>query len=138
MADNLADYLEVKLLDHMTGKTAYTKPTNVYAALFTVAPTDAGGGTEVSGGGYARQQITWGGAVTAGNGDTTTANSADIRFPSGVADATTDWGSIVAFGVYDSLTDGNLLFYGSLSASVVVNSGDSFKLVTGALTVSLS
>lgn len=44
-----SDYLENKLLDHQLGKTSYTMPT-VYVGLFTAAPSDSGGGTEVSGG----------------------------------------------------------------------------------------
>ena len=50
-----SDYLEDKVLDHVFGGTAYTAPTTLYVALYTVAPTDTGGGTEVSGGAYARQ-----------------------------------------------------------------------------------
>lgn len=48
MAGNLTNYLENKLLDHFLGTTAYTMPSPVYVALFTVAPGDAGGGTEVT------------------------------------------------------------------------------------------
>ena len=47
-----SDYLEDKVLDHVFGGTAYTAPSTLYVALYTVAPTDTGGGTEVSGGGY--------------------------------------------------------------------------------------
>ena len=48
-----SDYLENKVLGHVFGGTAYTAPTTLYVALYTVAPSDTGGGTEVSGGAYA-------------------------------------------------------------------------------------
>ena len=54
-----SDYLENKVLGHVFGGTAYTAPTTLYVALYTVAPSDTGGGTEVSGGGYARQTSTF-------------------------------------------------------------------------------
>lgn len=57
---SFSDYLENKVLDHVYRNVAYTAPTGTYLALYTVAPTDAGGGTEVTGGGYARQAITFG------------------------------------------------------------------------------
>lgn len=134
MANNLTTYLADNLLDHLTGRVAYTKPTNTYAALFTVAPAQSGGGTEVAAAnGYIRQQITWGAASAR-----VISHTADIRFPAGVANASGNWGTVVAIGIFDALTSGNLLLFGTLSASVTVNSGDAFKLVTGALTVALS
>ena len=56
MAGSMTNFLELELLDHVFGKGAYSAPTP-YLALFTAAPTDAGGGTEVSGGSYARVSI---------------------------------------------------------------------------------
>ena len=49
------DFLEDKILNHVFRNVAYTAPATVYVGLFTTATTDAGGGTEVTGGGYARQ-----------------------------------------------------------------------------------
>lgn len=133
MAGNLTDFLETALLDHCTGRATYAKPTNTYLALFTVAPGEASAGTEVaSSGGYERQQITWGAANTGA-----ISTSADIRFPPASALATTDWGTVVALGIFDTLTSGNLLWYGTLSASVTVNSGDSYTIQTGGLTLTL-
>ena len=53
------DYLENKLLAHTFSNTAYTSPSTVYVALYTVAPTDSSVGTEVTGGGYARQSASF-------------------------------------------------------------------------------
>jgi len=48
---SISDYYENKIIDHMLRGQAFTPPSTIYLALYTVAPTDAGGGTEVSGGG---------------------------------------------------------------------------------------
>ena len=45
---SFTDYLENKVLDHVVGKTSFTMPAVVAVALFTAAPSDAGGGTEVT------------------------------------------------------------------------------------------
>lgn len=131
MAGNLTDYLENKLLGHCTGYAAWTAPTNTFLGLYTVSPTEVGGGTEVAAGNYARIQIGWGAPATGAQ-----SNATSIRFPaSGTASA--DYGTIVALGVLDSLTSGNLLWYGSLSAAVTIKSGDSYTITPGGITLSL-
>jgi hypothetical protein len=123
-----SDYYENKVIDHMLRNQAFTPPSTVYVGLYTVAPTDAGGGTEVSGGSYARQAVTLA-AASAG----ATQNSSDITFPT----ATADWGTIVAAGLFDASTAGNLLAWNNLTASKTVNSGDTFKITAGSLTISV-
>lgn len=123
-----SDYLELKILEHTLGITAYTQPTTVYLALFTTDPTDAGTGTEVSGGSYARQSISWNtpasGAVT---------NSADVTFPQ----ATADYGVVSHIGIFDASSAGNLLYHGALSASKSVTTNDTFIVEAGDLSISL-
>lgn len=133
MAGNLTDYTENKVLEHITGKTAFTKPTNTYLGLFTVMPSESGtGGTEVSTStGYARQQVTWGTAVSGA-----IANSAQVRFPVS-GNATNNYGTIVGIGLWDALTTGNLIVYGTLTSAVTINSGDSWTLSSGAVTITL-
>lgn len=131
MADNLTDYLENAYLGHITG-TPFTAPTNLYLALFTVAPTDATAGTEVSGGNYARVKVTWG---TPSGGSV--ANTASLRFPAS-GTATSNYGTIVALGLLDASTAGNLLVYGNLSATVTINTGDTYTITAGGITLSLS
>lgn len=131
MAGNISNYLENKLLEHSLGKTSFTMPATVYAALYLVTPTETGGGTEVSGSGYARIATTWNTAV---NGVIT--NAADIRFPS-VSGAGSNWGTVVALGLLDASTAGNLLWYGPLSASVTINTSDDFRIAAGGLTITL-
>lgn len=129
---SISTYLKNKLLEHSLGKTSWTMPTAVYAALYTVAPTVAGGGTEVSGSGYARIATTWG-TASAGS----IVNSAAIRFPAS-SGAGAAWGDVVAVGLHDALTGGNLLWFGPTSATVSVGTGDDFQLAASALTVTLS
>ena len=122
----ISNYLEDKLLDHVMRNTALTSPTTVYLALFSSNPTDAGSGTQVSGGSYARQAITCG-ASSSG----TISNSAEISFT--VMPAVT----VTHIGVYDASTSGNLLFHGALSSSKAVDAGDTFKIAIGDLDISL-
>lgn len=126
MAD-LSNYAEDKLLDHILGTAAYTMPTNVYIALYTVAPTDAGGGTEVVGGSYARKVA----AFSASSGGTTS-NTADIDFTNMPAV------TVVAAGIFDAVSGGNLLWHGNLASSKSVDAGDTLRLATGDIDVTLA
>lgn len=126
MAGNLSDYLENKLLDHFLGTTTFTKPTLVYIGLYTVVPTDAGGGTQVTGGSYARQSAAFAAAASG-----TTSNSANIDF-AGMPAATT-----VAIGVFDALTAGNLLLWGTLTTNKTTDAGDTLRIATGDLDISI-
>jgi hypothetical protein len=67
---SFSDYLEDAVLDHVFRNTALTSPTTVYVALYTATPSDAGGGTEVSGGSYARTAGTFGAASGGGRSPT--------------------------------------------------------------------
>jgi len=125
---SFSDYMENKVIDHMLRNQAFTPPSTLYVALYTVSPSDSGGGTEVSGGSYARQTVT----LSAASGGSTS-NSADVTFPT----ATADWGTIVAVGILDSSSGGNLLAWGGLSTSKTVNNGDQFKIPAGNLTISV-
>jgi hypothetical protein len=123
-----SNYLEAKLLDHVLRNVNFTSPTTAYIGLYTVAPDDTGGGTEVSGGSYARQAASF----SAASGGLTTTD-ADITFPQ----ATGNWGTVVALGIHDSVVTGNLLMYTDLTASKTIESGDILKVATGSLTVTL-
>lgn len=129
MAGSKSDYLENKILDHVLKNTAYTSPTTVYVGLYTAAPTDAGGGTEVSGNGYARKSVAFSAAASGA-----TSNSAEITFDTPSA----SWGTIVAFGIFDALTTGNLLYWGDLTANKTVNTGDVVRFPIGDIDITES
>lgn len=124
----MSNYLENKILDHVLKNTSYTSPTTVYLGLYTSDPTDAGSGTEVSGGSYARQAISFAAASSGSS-----ASNADITFPQ----ATGSWGTVGYVGILDQLTTGNLLFHTALTTSKTIDSGDIFKITSGNLTVAL-
>lgn len=125
---SFSDYLEDAALNHVFRNTALTSPTTVYLALFTVAPTDAGGGTEVSGGGYARQAITFG-APSAG----AIANTSAVAFTASGA----NFGTVVAVGIFDASSSGNMLAWDAIT-SAVVDDGDTINFASGDLDVTLT
>jgi hypothetical protein len=133
---NATDYLETNLVNHIFRTSSFSKPAGLFIALFTAAPNDAGGGTEVSGGGYARVSrapldANWA-ATSGGNG--VTSNVAALDF--GTASA--NWGTITHFAIMDASTGGNMLVWGALTASRTVNSGDAFQIPAGQLTVTFA
>jgi hypothetical protein len=125
----MSNYLETALINVTLRATSYTAPTTVYVALYTSDPTDADTGTEVSGGSYARQSVTFGAPS-----DGTSTNSADVTFPT----ATGSWGTVTHIGIRDASTGGNLLYYTPLDVSKAITSGDVFKIATGNLSVQLA
>jgi len=125
----MSNYLENALINATLRNTTYTSPATVYVGLFTSDPTDAGSGTEVSGGSYARKAATF---AAPSNGASSI--SAAIEFDQ----ATGSWGTVTHFGIYDALTTGNLLYHGALTASKAIDTGDVFKFATSALSVTLA
>ena len=127
---------EKALLNYMLRNivTSGFPPGTVYVGLFTAAPDDQGGGTEVFGGSYARQSVSF--AAPTDNGASSgsqAASAAEIVFPA----ASADWGTITAVGLFDAVSGGNLLMYGSLSAAQTVNAGSQFVIPAGSLTALL-
>ncbi len=125
---SFTDYLEDRLLNHIFRNTASTAPATVYLALFTVTPSDTGGGTEVTGGGYARQAITFG-ASSGG----AIANTGAVAFTASGA----NYGTVVAVAIMDALTVGNMLAWDGIT-SAVVNDGDTINFPIGDIDVTLT
>jgi len=120
MAGSMGDYLENAVLLHVTKGTALSQPTHLYLGLFTVAPTDAGGGTEVPNtNAYVRQIVdAWTVSATT---PTQAQNTNLITFP---AATPAGWGTIVAWGLFDALASGagNLYWWGDgLSQLIGIN-----------------
>jgi hypothetical protein len=123
---SISNYLENKLLDHSLGTTTYTKPTTVYVSLHTADPGETGSGAEVTGGSYARQAAAFSAAASG-----VAANSGILTFASMPAVTVTH------IAVWDAATSGNMLYYGPLTTSRTLSSGDSFAVAIGAFTVAL-
>lgn len=128
---NISNYLEELLLNVVFNKGSYTG-SDVYLALYVTDPTEADVGIEVSGGGYTRQVVSFTSASQGDNGACVT-NSSDVEYPA----ATSDWGTVTHVGVRDSLTEGNLLYYGLLSVPKTITTGDVLKILVGNLALSL-
>ena len=129
-----SDYLENKVLDDvLPPQVAYTPTGSLWIELYTVAPTDAGGGTPVSGGGYVRFEVD--GSTynfTAAASGSRTANEDWTWSP-----ATADWGIVVAAALFDASVAGNMIAWGSLPTAIQIDNGDTFELKAGKFTVNL-
>jgi len=125
----MSNFLENALINATLRNTTYTSPATVYVSLWTSNPTDAGSGTEVSGGSYARTAVTFGAPS-----DGVTTNNADVTFPT----ATASWGTVGWIGINDSTSGVNLLYHTALDTAKAIDTGDIFKISTGNLSVTLA
>lgn len=127
----MTNYLENKLIDWLFRGQAFSPPVTQYVALFTAAPSDAGGGTEVTGGSYARVAITsslanWAGTQSTGSTVASTgtggqtSNNAAITFP----EPTANWGAVTHFALFDAASAGNMLTWAALTSPKTINNGD--------------
>jgi len=128
MAGSKSNYLENKVLDDLYGSG---DPTSIYVALYTVAPSDAGGGTEVTGTNYSRKAVT--------NNDTNFPDAVDGVKTNGAAftysQAGSNWGSIVAMATFDA-ADGNFLHWATLTNARTIFTGDTFSFGPGDINIS--
>lgn len=125
--NSMSNYLENKVLvDNLVN-------TPCFVGLFTSNPGDEGTGIEVSGGSYARKSISF---VVSGN---RASNGSEVSF----ATATSLWGGLTHFAIFDRVTGGNLLFHGALETNggvpftYTMNSGDSFRFPINSLSITL-
>ena len=124
---SLSDTFETTTLKWLLTADAVTRPTAWYIGLFTVAPSDAGGGTEVSGGSYARKSVAF---TVSGNLAT---NSAAVEFDV----ATADWGTITDIAVFDAVSGGNMIAYATLTASKTIANGDVLRIPLNDLDITM-
>jgi hypothetical protein len=140
----MSDYLENKIIDQVFRGQAYTFPTTLYVGLYTAAPSDTGGGTEVTGNAYARASVaaslanfagTQGAGTTVASSGTTgtTSNNGSITFPT----PTASWGAVTSFGIFDAASAGNLLFYGTLTITKTINQGDTVTFPAASLSIQI-
>jgi hypothetical protein len=119
-----SNYLNTIVLNEALRGINWTPPTTVYLALFTVAPLASGGGTEVSGGAYTRQPVTFGIPVSQ-----TVASTTAVTFPV----ATASWGTVTSFALFDAPTGGNMLYFADLSAPRSIGINDQMQFPSGQL-----
>jgi hypothetical protein len=134
MATTLSDYAENKALDHVCGTSAWTMPAAVSIALFTTNPNfeTGAGGTEATGGGYARKAASF----AAASGGANTGPTAQKQWTVGTDLAA---GTYTGYGVYDAASAGNLLFGEAFSPSKTVsNTGDTLTFAISSITGSIT
>ena len=120
---SISNYAELKILEHTTGKTAWTMPTTVYVKLHTADAGEAA--TTAAATETTRKAASW---ATAASG--AIATSATLEWTNVAATETyTHW------SMWDASTAGNALWTGALSTSAAVTAGDTFQITT--LTLSL-
>ena len=130
-----SNYLENKVLDHVLRNTAYTQPGNLFVGLFknnSLSNLEAGTLSDevsTSGTAYARKAVTFGAAASG-----TATNSATVTFEP----ATAEWGTVTAIAILDTITTGNVLFYGNLTTSKLIENGDTMQFVSTNISVSLA
>lgn len=124
---SLSNTFETTTLKWLLTADSVTRPTAWYIALYTAAPSDAGGGTEVSGGSYVRKAATF--SVT---GDTAS-NTAAIEFDV----ATASWGTITHAAIYDAVSGGNMIAHAALTAGKTIDSGDVLRFPANDLDVTI-
>lgn len=107
-----------------------------HVGLFTVVPADdATGGTEVTGGAYARQAYAknttnWGSSSAGSAGNPATIdNLVAVTFP----EATANWGTVKGWGYFTASTAGTLLYFADLDTNKAVDNGDTAKFAVGSL-----
>ena len=129
---SFSDYTENLVLNYLLTANTVTRPTAWYVGLFTAAPSDTGGGTEVSGNGYARKAT---GTMTITGTATTATNAAAIEFDPASGG---NWGTLTHAAIFDALTTGNMLAWAPLTTSRTINDGDVFRVPASSLTVTLT
>ena len=124
---SLSNTFETRVLTWLFTGDAVTRPSSFYVALFTSNPAEDASGTEVSGGAYARQSVTF---TVSGN---TASNSAAIEFPT----ATASYGTVTHVGVFDASSGGNLIAYAALTTSKAIDTGDVMRIPASDLDVTM-
>jgi len=127
----LSDAAEKLVLDFLMTTGTAARPTAWFLALYTSATTDAGGGTEVSGAGYARQSVVFSAAASPGG---TTANTGAVSFTA----AGGNWGTVTHVAIWTAASGGTMLWHGPMTSQRVVNDGDTLSFAAGAFVLTMA
>lgn len=128
MASGMTNTFESWVIDHFLRNTVETQVAP-YLALYSVAPGETGGGTELTGNGYAREAITFG-VDTAG----VTNNTNTITFTAtGGA-----WSAIAGHAICDAVSAGNIMMYEDSVAGPTLADGDSYEFGASDITVTFT
>jgi len=124
---SISDFLENELLDHIFN-VAYSNVATVYLGLAESDLADDESGTETSYTGYDREAITFGAAASR-----VITQSGDVTFDQNTGSAV----DITHWGIFDTLSGGDLLAHGAFSATVEVANNNTPKVATTEITVTV-
>ena len=124
MASKKSNYLKSKFVQHVKGQASFTMPTNLYLALYTSDPTVADTGTEVAGGSYARQLLSF----AAESGGSAASNTAE-NFTNMPNATVSHW------GLRDASSGGNLMYFGNFDIPQIVTAGQTFTINSGNIVI---
>ena len=127
---SFTNYAECKLLNAFAGNEVVNS-ISMWTGLFTAAPSDLSGGTEVTGGSYARKSSGAWGTCTGSEGFID--NLATITFVT----ATAAWGTVSHFALLDDSSTGNMIAWATLTASRTVVTNDVAVFAIGSLTITM-
>lgn len=128
-----SNFLEESILNYFFRKQSVPQPTNLYLALYINDPTDSDTGTEVTGSGYTRQQITFG-TPTQSGGKAVITNNQKVEY----AIAGSGWGKVSHWAIHSAFTGGNMLTYGAFSVINDIKQGNRVEVGTSNLEISMS
>ena len=120
---SISNYAELKILDHTTGRAAWTMPSNVYVKLHLGDPGEAA--TSNAAVETTRKVAAWSAAASGAIATSATLEWTNVS----TTETYSHW------SLWDALTAGNALWTGALSTSAAVTAGDTFQITT--LTLSL-
>ena len=129
---SFSNYTESKVLNYLFNGAAFSIGT-LYIGLYTAAPTDAGGGTEVTGNGYARVAVTCNTTNFPTTSNGTIENDVTFNFPT----PTGNWGTVTHLGLFDAATGGNLLLWAPLVTNRTITTGATVRINQNQVTIGL-
>ena len=119
-----SNYLRQAVVKAALGEASFPSISNVYLALYTNDPTVSDTGTEVVGGSYARQQLSF---ASASNGSKVSNTSE--TFTNMPATTVTHW------GIRDASSSGNLLYFGAFDIPIQLNAGNNLPIASGDIVI---
>jgi hypothetical protein len=124
------------ILNYVFNGGTFAQPSNLYLALFSVAPTVSSTGTEATGSGYARLTV----ACNTTNWPTISSTTTTItnNVAQTMATATGNWSSSsnqTDAGLWSASSSGTLYYWGDLTTAKPILSGDTPSFAISALSV---
>lgn len=138
---NFSNYLETKIVEWLNGGAMPAAPTILHVALFSLDPTDANAGTEITStitGAATRAAVAnadWTTTTATTTLDAKIQNNAEISITGNSTNSTNV--NATHFGVFTAATGGELLFHGLLASTVDITPGSAIKFAPNSITLTV-